>query len=370
MSFRTPLSSSPEQGLPMPRSSAELTPAWTTAVLRSRHLITTSRVTNVVTKPIGNGMLGTNLRLELEYDSIEPAAPRTLVAKLAATRPESRATGAQMGLYLRETRFYQEIAPTAAVGLPETLFADISDDAQDYCLLFENLAPARCGDQIEGCEVADAGVAMDAAADLHAPLWGTNLAARYPWLDRAVPISLYTTAYRQCALAIRSRYETLVGAETLAIVDAFSSRIERYFVLQNGPFTVTHQDFRLDNMLFQAQGGRIPVAVLDWQTVLAGPGTTDVAYFIGAGLLADARRRHEEALVRRYHAALEERGVRGYTWDRCWADYRLFAAQGLITAVIAAVITSPTERGDQMLSAMLTRHAQHMLDHDNLSLID
>jgi hypothetical protein len=37
--------------------------------------------------------------------------------------------------------------------------------------------------------------------------------------------------------------------------------------------------------------------------------------------------------------------------------------------VIAAGMLAPSERGDRMFLTMLTRHTQHMLDLDTLSLI-
>ena len=366
---RIPLRHDPEAGHPLVSRQEDISPAWLTAVLRASGMIRRARVIGARTCAIGNGMVGTNLRLDLAYDESEALAPSSLVVKLPATRPESRETGARMQVYLRETRFYQELAPTARIAVPETLFADISDDGQTFCLLFEDLAPARSGDQLLGCSAVDAAVVMDAAAALHAPAWGNPAIESWPWVNRESWTTLCSSLYLQCAPAVRGRYGAVLEPESLEVVEAFAHRIVDYFAMQTAPFTVTHQDFRLDNMMFDAKGGRIPVVVLDWQTVLPGPGASDVSYFIGAGLLPEDRRRHEETLVRRYHDALLALDVKAYSWTQCWRDYRLFAAQGLITAVGAAMVTSPTERGDRMFSTMLRRHAQHMIDHDTLALI-
>jgi hypothetical protein len=88
----------------------------------------------------------------------------------------------------------------------------------------------------------------------------------------------------------------------------------------------------------------------------------DVAYFIGAGLLADARRDCESSLVSRYHAGLLKAGVAGYDWDRCWHDYRRLTWAGLVMAVAASMLVERTERGDEMFMAMAHRHARHALD--------
>lgn len=359
----------PASGLELVDTEAQLTPSWIETVLTRSGQLTRGHVVAVKRTPIGNGMMGVNLRLDLEYEGADSTAPRSLVAKLSATRPESREIGQKAQVYLRETRFYQQIVHGGFFPVPRAYFADVSADNQVHCLLFEDLSPARAGDQLAGCGLQDAIVAIDAAADIHAPYWNHAGIARHPWMQRDLALAIYSNGIRQAAPIVRSRYASMLDAPTFDVVDSLAQRIDAYFSMQRPPWTVTHQDYRLDNMLFDARGGRMPVAVVDWQTMMLGPGISDVAFFIGGGLLAEQRREHEEQLVRRYHSRLQSLGIRDYEWDRCWSDYRLFTPQGLITAVVAAALTSPTERGDRMFATMMQRHAQHMIDHDTLSLI-
>ena len=365
-----PLRHDPLAGHPLIEGPEALTPEWISAVLRARGLLRQGRVSAITQTPVGNGLLGLNLRLALSYEGANAGVPATLVAKMASIREESRESGAALQLYARETRFYQEIAPGLDAGLPRTLFADISADGRNFCLLFEDLSPARGGDQLAGCSVQDAEAAMDAAAALHAPLWGDRERLSLPWLNRDFMVSMYIEKLPPCVDLVAPRFAALLEPDVIAVARRFGACIAGYFSLHDQPWTISHQDFRLDNLLFDARGGSLPVAVLDWQTFLPGPGALDVAYFLGAGLLPPARREHEQALVRRYHAALVARGVRGYDWDRCWHDYRLHAAHGLIMAIVGAAITAPTERGDRMLSTMINRHARQMIDLDTLSLIE
>jgi hypothetical protein len=356
-------------GHPLIDGPEGLTPDWLTAVLRATGRLVAGKVTGVTMTPVGNGMLGTNLRLKLDYDRIEPQAPATLVAKLAAAGETSRASGAALGLYERETRFYQVIAPRLGACVATALFADIDASGATFCLLFEDLAPARGGDQLTGCSLADAEAAMDTAAAMHAPLWGDVATLTQPWMSRVQMVGMYSAQLPPCVAMIKTRFATLLDPGVPAILDAFAAKIDRWFAMQTTPFTIVHHDYRLDNMLFDARGGSLPVAVLDWQTLMAGPGVLDASYFVGAGLLPEVRRAHEERLARRYHDALLARGVRDYGWERCWHDYRLLACHGQIMAVVGAALTTPTERGDRMLSTMINRHAAQMTDLGSLSLI-
>lgn len=364
-----PLRHDAAAGHPLIDTPAALTPAWLTAVLRASGHLDRASVVDVAATPVGNGMLGTNLRLHLRYDRVDAGAPTTLVAKMAAAGETSRASGAALGLYERETRFYQVVAPRLGSAVATALFADIAADGTTFCLLFEDLAPARGGDQLTGCSPADAEAAIDTAAALHAPLWNDAATLSLPWMSRERMVDMYCAQMPPCVAAIKPRFAALLDPGVPAILDRFAASIVPWFARQTAPFTIVHHDYRLDNILFDARGGATPVAALDWQTLMAGPGVLDVAYFIGAGLLPELRRAHEEALVRRYHSALVARGVTAYGWDRCWDDYRLTAAHGLIMAVVGAAITTPTERGDRMLSTMINRHARQMVDLGSLLLI-
>ncbi|NHV25875.1 phosphotransferase [Burkholderia sp. D-99] len=353
---------------PLVTDAAHLTPAWIESVLRYRGLLDAGTVADVRIMPVGNGMLGSNLRLELQYSGASSSAPRTLVAKLPATNSVSRETGARSRLYLREIRFYQEIAPFVDVGLPNVLYADISEDMRDFCLLFEDLAPAVGGDQLQGCTVEQAMHALDAAAALHGPQWGKAELATHVWLDRNMHVPGYAKHYAKCVQAFAERYAGQLEGEVIDAALHLGKRIDAYFAMQQAPWTITHGDFRLDNMLFDAKGGRLPVAVLDWQTVQLGPGMTDVSYFLGSGLTTALRREHERDLVQRYHQSLSRYGV-DYDASQCWRDYGLFAPQGLIQAVIAAILTTRTERGDLLFLTMARRHGIQMLDLGTLDLV-
>lgn len=370
VAVRAPLRHDPQAGHPLVTTTAELTAPWVTAVLRAQGLVHDARVVAVDTEPIGNGLLGLNLRLDLSYDTDEPGAPPSLVAKMASEHAESRASGAELNLYGRETRFYQELAPRIREALAPTLFADVSADGTAFCLLFEDMTPARTGDQLAGCGLEDARVAMAAAAGLHAPLWGDRRLAELDWIHCDGLVALYVDTLPGYVPAAAERFDAWLEPGAIDVAARFGELIERYFTLHADPWTISHQDFRLDNLLFDARDGQMPVAVLDWQTFVPGPGPLDAVYFTGAGLPGDLRAEHEEDLARLYHWELTARGVTDYGWDRCWRDYRLHAGHGLIMAIVGAAITAPTERGDRMLSTLINRHARQMTELDTLSLIE
>jgi len=88
----------------------------------------------------------------------------------------------------------------------------------------------------------------------------------------------------------------------------------------------------------------------------------------GAGVLPDERRTIERDLVEEYGVALGEYGV-SIDGDWLWLQYRRDAFAGLIMAVLASQVVGVSERSEAMFTAMATRHAQHAIDVDALSLI-
>ena len=109
--------------------------------------------------------------------------------------------------------------------------------------------------------------------------------------------------------------------------------------------------------------------MVDWQTLAWGPGSTDVAYFIGGCLSAEDRRAHEPDLLAGYHDALCRRGVQDYSLEQLRADARRDTFAGILMAIVASMVVQRTERGDLMFLASASRHAQHALDVDAPALL-
>jgi hypothetical protein len=94
-----------------------------------------------------------------------------------------------------------------------------------------------------------------------------------------------------------------------------------------------------------------------------------VAFLLGASLDPADRRAREHDLVREYHDALAGRGVSGYSWDRCWTDYRRYAYQCLAFLVPAAMLVEQTARGDEMFLTMIRRGCAHVTDLESAGLV-
>jgi hypothetical protein len=345
-----------------------LTPGWLSEALVG--VLDGAAVAGVSQQPVGTGQMCDSVRLRLTYDRPVPeGAPTSVIAKLPAADEQSRATGLSLRSYETEVRFYPQLAPGLGIRTPRAYHADIDTTTGSFVLLLEDLAPARQGDQLAGCTLAEATAALDQLVGLHAPRWGDPSLGELEWLIRDPEASrmFMLGLLPNLWAGFTERYADRLGPEVHEVGGGVIGGLEHYLD-DPSPRTVTHGDYRLDNLLFGGTTDAPTVAVVDWQTCGLGNALSDAAYFIGAGLLVDDRRPHEEALVRRYHEALGAAGV-DLPWDDCWRSYRRGTVAGVIMALAASMLVERTERGDDMFMVLAERHARHALDVDALEAL-
>lgn len=324
------------------------------------------KIASLSVERIGTGQLGDTARFRLTYEPGSDPAPTTLIGKFSSTDPTSLEVAASWSLYVREVRFYHELAGKARVAVPACYGAQM-DEGGGFALLLEDLAPAAPGDQFKGLSDRNATRAVREAARLHAAFWGQGESADYAWLETEAGAQPFYTPgiFRSAWPAFRERYDAQLSAQQRRVCDALAEGYDVYNRPRRRARCITHNDFRPDNMLFDDER----LVVVDWQSVALGSGAVDVAYLIGGGYAPEARRAVEPTLKAAYLDELSSQGVTDYSRDEFEADYCHFTFAGINVAVGAAMLVQRTERGDQMFLTMLDRHVSHVLDHDALALL-
>jgi aminoglycoside/choline kinase family phosphotransferase len=308
-------------------------------------------------------------RIHLSYSG-PTELPSTLIAKFESASESSRQASQLTRTYEIETAFYRTLASRVDVRAPQCFASHYDPDSDEFLLLLEDFAPCYQGDQISGCSPGEARVAVEELARLHGPVWNAHDLESREWLHRNTPEKRleYCGLVKMLYPGFVDRYSNQLSEVTRAVGDAFIATAEPYFTFVPPHFTVVHGDYRLDNILFMPRPEGLQVGVVDFQTLSLGCGLSDLSYFIGAGLLPDDRRAHEQDLVRTYVD-----GISGYnidlSFDEAWHLYRRFTLSGFIMAVIASMLVKQTERGDAMFLAMAQRHAQQASDLDTLALL-
>ncbi len=354
----------PSSGLQLPASAAELTPEFLTQALAEH--TSGAMVSTVSAVPIGTGQVAETLRLTLSWKTPN-AGPAVLIAKVPSTNPISLNAAKTMRNYELEVMFYRDLAATVGVNCPSCFFADHDAATDGFALLLADQNPAVQGDQLGGCSPDEAAAAVNELVGLHAPRWNDSTLedCDLAWLNRG---GLAGAAFAQLVAGLfpefLQRYEDRLSPELARSVILLGENLTPYLAERPGPRTLTHNDFRLDNLLF----GSERVSVVDFQTVSYGYPLADLAYFVGGSLLPEARAEHEHALVEQYHRGLLAQGIE-ISWTDCWDGYRRYAFEGLLMAVMASLGVERTERGDEMFMVMAERSATHARELESADLI-
>ena len=346
----------------IPRGPDDVTPAWLGSVLGAY-------VADVDVTAIGTGQTGATYRVRAAY-AADSDLPATFAVKLSAQDDAVRERVA-LG-YRSEVEYYARVADRMSIPVPPCFYSEISDDGADFVLILADMAPAVQGDQIAGCSRQEATLAVEALAGLHGPSWCDPA-----WMDLPAVVMPKPgdddaakglgDISRMAADIVIDRLGAQIAADDQETLVAAMSLVTPWLKAEPKRYALMHGDYRLDNMLFDPDRTRI--TIVDWQTVGIGLPGRDLAYFTGTSLEPSVRSKMERELVERYHRTLLGFDVTGYDLDTCWRDYRLGLVQVPLLVALGTAFASTTERGDDMMMAMLSRGCRAIRELDTLELI-
>lgn len=329
-----------------PRSIDEVSPAWLSGILDAN-------VAEYQVTFIEGGNLADAYKLHhICYEAPAPAAPASLVLKFPHSIEASRQNAASSGAYIKEVRFYRDIAPTLAMRTPKlyALFADDSATAAQFVIAMEDLTThSRVFDQVEDPPTEGFVRKMtQEVASMHAAYWESPR-LREDWLSRAdgryLPsVAAWSLQSPEHAVSFRERWARVYGEDTLGRAEW--REVERLHDLLTGPHcaaihdaifgilsarprTLIHGDLRADNVFrtdpaVVIDADRSTLTYIDWQLVGAGPPGPE---FTEAWMhsLPPELRRQDVDFLRDYHDQLVrlEPAAAAYTYDHLLEDYAL-----------------------------------------------
>ena len=351
----------------IPKTIVDVTPKWLSNILGLE--ITDLEVTKIGE---GIGLLGDIYRVELFPGE---HFPKSVVVKLPSSFEDNRQQGVALGMFEAEVRFYNQLGPMINVGLPKIYHADILEGTADFVIVMEDLSDLMMVSQSEGMSVLQAEAAVKVLAKIHSVWWGRMESNEFDWIPSMIGprIEFVTKSLSGMFPKFAESFGEYLTPEALGLYELFSKNYLNVnkVLAARSPWTLVHQDCRVENMLF-GEIGSDHVAVIDWQGIGRGPSSYDLAYLLGGSVETDLRREHEDRWISLYHEALLEEGVMNYSIKDLREDYQMSHLQGgLATAMFTAgSLNLSNERGLRLVITMIQRHAQAALDHNGIQLLE
>ena len=331
---------------PIPRGPEEVTAQWMQQALTAGGASDLPPVKEIAWEEIGSGVgfLGTILRCRLRYDEPKaPAgqnrcAPATVIVKLPSPLAKNRRLGRRLGLHRRGYDFYRLIAPQAPVRSPALLYGDYQAGGDRFVLVLEDFGGWQTVSHFDGASAGQARRAIRAIARLHGTYWNrTDQPPLNMFTDSFSPRRrmLVQLVYLAHLAPTFERFGSFFSDDMRRLAETYAARIDTQMVrVAAGPKTLSHGDFRLDNIFFAADGGE-EIAIIDWQVSGLRSPLFDVAYFLVGSVTTEVRRQIEREVLEEYTEIIGEMGVEGFTFETCWRLYREHSLANLLVIVLA-----------------------------------
>jgi hypothetical protein len=356
---------------PVPATLDDITVEWLNDALPEdfRH---GSRVTSFDYTVIseGVGFVGDVARVTLTYDGDPPRGASTIIAKVPTQNEGFRNLSNMFGFFQKEIGFYRDVAPSLELSIPRALHLAEDPAFGNYLLLLEDLHPMEPGDQLASCPLEVAELALKEIARLHAHWWDSpRLADFASWLPGAGDpyFQLLEAGFHGALPKFEEVFGHLVDPRIVQVANTVGAKFQAAIDagMARGNLTFIHGDFRLDNMMFGDGEATPRLVILDWQLPFRANGLSDVVYFLGGNFTPELRREHEDHLLRVYHDALLENGLKDYSLEQCLDDYR---AAGLILVGYLVMgandidVSTFNERGQTLINTMFNRYSTTIMD--------
>ncbi|HLF91642.1 MAG TPA: aminoglycoside phosphotransferase family protein [Anaerolineales bacterium] len=302
----------------------DATPEWLTEIFHTNGHLPAGEVVSVKQ---GYRMFGgsTIIPLDLEYSPGATAtAPRRVLLKLPDPRGEK--TGDQ------EVDFYTRIAPLMDPSPGIRCYHAANEDGLGFTILMEDLSESHeshIPSFIPPLEERGR-MMVDTLARFHAFWWDhPKLGGEVGDFPTEAGLARWQEEYQGWTGEFFDEMGDRLSARERKIVEGAREAIlprmyTRYFIRKH--LTLIHSDPHAGNFLYPRDPAKDTLRIIDWKSWHINLGVDDMAHMMGLFWFPTHRARWQEIYLRQYHETLRAHGVEGYSWEMCWADYRLAAA--------------------------------------------
>ncbi len=363
----------------LPGSIKDITAEWLNGALHANGFLNMdTHITSIELKPmaVGEGFQSDMARIVPHYNRANTTLPQSMVAKLPTSYEPANYVAMLFNTYEREIRFYKELAARSPVRTPGLILGEFDAEAKRYVLILEDCARCAQVDQIKGLTEAQLQQVVLKIADFHAHWWDSPDLKSIAWMPGPRSQAAYALVgfYQSCWDIAVNAPEFIAalpqgGKESgLKIYEYYQWMV--HDAAPDSNLTITHFDFRGDNLFFDEANKADPVIVFDWQASSIYRGPLDIGYLIGGSVAPELRRKVEKKMLNLYYRRILEKGVKNYTFEDCLYDYLGgLMVYAYIPVLAYSRLDTSSERGKELARILTQRHFSAIVDHDAASYL-
>ncbi len=304
----------------------EITPTWLTDILREGGYLTRGTVLEMQTRAqTSNWASNATLRLRYSADALGEK-PTKLFIKLC--NPGLGTFGDS------EIVYYTLVAPELDdPPLPHCYHSAYDKEQGNYHLVLQDVSETHAPDITPTWELAVS--TITALAQLHAGWWNHPKLSSVGEFPTRKKIEKYVAHADKGLTLMLEEVGAKLPKEWLNLIDKiFKTHREKMIerARDTKTWTFIHGDLNPGNILSPI-GTVDKIYLIDHQpfdsSLTIWLGVSDLSYMMVHWWETDMRRAWEQPLLENYHQHLLRLGVRDYSFNQLWTDYRLCAMQSL-----------------------------------------
>ncbi len=314
----------------------KISPEWITEILRKKGYLQEGSVTSILRKGFQKGSNTNIYFLELEFSNDAKGKLPSVELVVKKLRPDFQYKNEIKPHLKKEVQFYNTIADKMEeLPIPTCYYAYLSDEPIDNLIILNNLLKTYSLTQLNFerhflTHMDKIKKAIDTLAAIHAFWWehpkleeitGTPqinkklVIASFKAIEEYLPQFLELSSNR----ISRERIELYSKCYSLypeVLWNRFSKKKN---------LTLTHGDAHPWQFYYpkNIDSKQSKAYLSDWSCWGLSVGNYDLAYMIGMFSKPEEHRKIKRELIEHYHNALINYGIKNYSYDDCFYDYRM-----------------------------------------------
>jgi hypothetical protein len=277
--------------------------------------------------------------IDLAYDTSSKGLPGRLIAKQRTDYEEAAAYIDSVGGTSREISFYAHIGKACQLDIPEFYYGYYEKESGEFLLIMEDRTGPPPGDWVTA-NLTQAESLMQSLVNMHAHWWQDPSISGAGWTAKfssepGCTLQVMQQSFQGCAESFVEVFKDEIDDHLADLVTSAFNKPHLIEAFDNRVKTLIHGDYHYKNALFPP--GQAPV-VFDWQLAGHGPPSIDIGrtfIFLGGSDI----NAQTDALLLKYHQALEAAGIANYTYNQLQEDMALGFLYNVWLTIVALMET-------------------------------